>query len=867
MAQPDSVSFAKLRRAVPVLVGIGLFALGLFALHHLLKPVNLDEVMAHVRSTSTPVLLAAMLATAVAYAALVGYDFLALRFIGRKLPARVVALGGFLAYAFGNTIGVAVVSGGAVRFRIYSAFGLNALEVATVSGYIAVALGTGLTLIGLGALVVQPHVVASVLPLPADVVRWGSLFVLILSLSIILFISWGARSLRIWKIELRLPSPKNLAGQMVVMIVDVVAAAFTLWILMPQGVPDFAFFVAIYSIGMMVGILSHVPGGVGVFEAVVISTIPGSVPVSEIAAALLMFRMIYYLLPFLIGFVLVSLNELRLAGGALNRWTGGIPAPMRPAFEAVHGIVPSLTALITFGFGAYLLLVSLVPSVRGDAMEDIRMVAALLREGGTLLLAILGVMLLILSDGLGRRIKAAFFLTLAALVTGSVASMLNDFDVKNAALLAMVAVLLVPFRRSFYRQAKLTDAVFSPAWFLLVFAVLAGAGVFFFFVHRAPDGAGDLEALLAAATDTPRALRAGLLASALLFLFSVYMATRPMRARPVSATDLAAVDRALQISEASGEPRGMLAAGDATQMLFSESGNAFLMFGVQGKTWIALGDPIGRQEECQELFWSFADLAKRGNAVPVFFGISERQVAPLGEMGFAIHQVGEEAVVPLRSLKLGSEGFAHLRDVGLEWQSSGAELAIETPPHSAALIAEVQAVSDQWLAGGAGREKSFTVGRVAEDILNRMPVAVVRRGGKVVGFASLMVAGKARHIAVDAMRFLPDQPDGFMEFLFESLIERYRDLGAITLNLGLTPPEGLSERSVERLWNRFGSFIFRNGGAFPSFEDLRQFKAQFQPKWKKSYIAVPAGISPTRAMTNVALLIAGGTRTLFGRKK
>ena len=865
MAVTSSAPVVALRRAFPVLLGIGLFALGLFALLHLLKPVNLDEVMAHARATPPAVLLAAVLGTAVAYAALVGYDVLALRFIGRRLPGRVVALGGFLAYAFGNTIGVAVVSGGAVRYRIYSAFGLNALEVATVSGYIAVALGTGLTLIGLAALAVQPHVVTAVLPLAPEVIRWGSTVALVASLAVILWISWGNRSVRIWKLELRLPSPRNLAGQLAVMIVDVVAAAFTLWVLMPAGVPDFAFFVAIYSIGMMVGILSHVPGGVGVFEAVVISTMPPDVPVSEVAAALLMFRMIYYLLPFVLGFLLVALNELRMAGGAISRWMGAVPAPMRPLVEAVHGIVPSLTALVTFGFGTYLLLVSLIPSVRGDAVEDLRMVAALLREGGTLLLAILGVMLLILSDGLGRRIKSAFWLTLTGLGAGAVASLLNDFDYRNAALLAAVGVALLPFRRSFYRQAKLTDAVFSPAWFALVITVLAGAGGFFFFVHRAPQEAGDLQTVLHMASDADRALRAGLLASALVFLFSIYMATRPMRLSWVVGDDPAARERAAAIVAAAEQPRGCLALSGDKRLLFSEPGGAFLMFTVQGKTWVTLGDPVGRAQEFADLCWSFADLARRANALPVFYAVEARRLPIYAEMGLLSHHVGDEAVIRLRGLHLWTEPFAPLREMSARWQAAGASLELIHPPHAPALLAELEAVSGDWLASRAGREKGFTVGRFSADYLNRFDLAVVRQGGQVVGFANLLAPGGGKRVALDLMRMRADAPEGFMDFLFLGLIERYRDLGAESLSLGMAPPEGLEERSVERLWSRFGSFIYRHGAAFPSFEALRDYKARFGPDWRPLYIAVPPGLSPSRAMTNVALIIAGGHRALVGR--
>lgn len=872
MAALVSTLSTTLRRAFPVLVGIGLFAAGLFALYHLLEEVDAVEVMVHIRSLPPLYLLSAVLATAVAYAALVGYDVLALRFIGRKLPGRVVALGGFLAYAFGNTIGVSVVSGGAVRYRIYSAVGLNAFEVATVSAYIAVALGTGLTLIGLTALAVHPGVVASVLPLSEGMVRWGSAATVAISVAVIIAVSWGNLSLRLWKLELRLPSISNLAGQLVVTVVDVVAAAFTLWVLMPAGTPDFTSFVAIYSIAMMVGVLSHVPGGVGVFETVVISTLPAGVPVSEAAAALLMFRVIYYLLPFAVGFLMVSLNELRLAGGAIGRLVGRVPGAvgepsgaMRPALDAVHGMAPSLAALATFGFGVYLLLVSLVPAVRSEALEERDIVSTLLLETGALGSAMLGVVLLILSHGLIRRIKAAYVLSLLALATGSVTSLLNGLDLKSAAVLATGALLLLSFGRGFYRKAPLTDSLFSPSWFVLVFGVVTAAAVFFFFVHRDPMVDADVWLRLVDGPEVPRAFRAVMVASALLLVISLYAALRPLRIQPVSSSEPGALDRAEAIVGAAGQPRGCLALTGDKQFLFSEQGGAFLMFAEQGKTWIALGDPVGAPEEQVELCWNFVDLARRAGYQPVFYEVGPGLLQRYAEMGFSLHLVGEEAIVMLPGYVARGDG-PDAPNLRLDaWQERGHEVEIVRPPHSPMLLDRLKVVSAAWLAGRMGRDKGFTVGRFEPEWLQRFPLALVRRDAAIVGFAVILAPGAGRAVAIDLLRYLPEEADGMLEGILLSVILRYRDLGAESFSLGVTPLAGLEARSVERLWTRFGSFVYRHGAAFRNFDELRAFRKAFRPGWEPRYIAVPPGLTPTRAMTSVALRIAGGSRRLLGR--
>jgi phosphatidylglycerol lysyltransferase len=432
----SKVGFESLRSAFPVILGAALFALGIFALHHLLKPVNPADIAAQIRATPVSVLAAALAATLVSYAALVFYDWFALRYIGRSLSRGVVALGGFLGYAFGNTIGVSVVSGGAVRYRIYSAVGLNALEVAAVSGYIAVALGTGLTLIGLAALAVHPGAVAAYLPYPPATVRLSAGLAVALAVGVILWLSASQRRLRFRSFHLRMPPPGDLGGQLVVTLVDIATASFALWILLPAGKPDFATFVAVYAAATMIGVLSHVPGGIGVFETVVIGTLPASVPVGDAAAALLLFRLIYYLIPFALGFLLVALNEARAASGLGSRLLGRLPA-LQPALATLHGLSPRLVAVVAFGFGAYLLLVTMIPSVRSGAIAEGELAGALLLEGGTIASAVAGVALLILSHGLARRVSSAFWLAVIALAAGSVAALLNDFDIENATLLGL----------------------------------------------------------------------------------------------------------------------------------------------------------------------------------------------------------------------------------------------------------------------------------------------------------------------------------------------------------------------------------------------------------------------------------------------
>ena len=853
-----------LRSAAPIILGAGLFALGLYALYHLLRPVNLADVTGQIRATPIGALAAALGATAIGYVALIFYDWFGLRFIGKTLDRGIVALGGFLGYAFGNTIGVSVISGGAVRYRIYSAVGLNAFEVAAVSGYIAVALGTGLTLVGIAALVIHPGAVGAWLPYAAYTIQIVAAGITVVSVALIGWLSVSQRSLSLRGHELHLPPPADLAGQLVVTLIDIAAASFALWVLLPAGKPDYATFVAIYAAATMIGVLSHVPGGIGVFETVVIGTLPASVPVGDAAAALLLFRLVYYLVPFALAFLLVALNEIRLASGFGSRILARAPA-LQPAFATLHGLSPGLVATVAFGFGAWLLLITMLPSVRAEAMAEGDLVGVLLLEGGTLASAIAGVALIIVSHGLARRVSSAWWFAIGALLAGAVASLLNDFGFENAAFLGAGALLLLPFKKAFDRPGRLTAGVFDARWFATVIGVGVAAAAFFFFVHKAVPYSNDLWSEFSHDSNTPRALRAGLAATALMFFFGIYLLTRPIRRKPPEEARPEVMSQAAVLCDMSEDPQAWLSQTGDKQFLFSETGNAFIMYAVRGGSWIALGDPVGDRAQFEALVWSFADQAARSNARPVFYEVSARNLGLWVELGLTLHKVGEEAVVRLPEFSLAGGRFKTMRAAMNKRQRDGFEFTVLAAPHAPELIAELHAISDAWLGGKTGREKGFSVGRFDPDYLALFDISVVRKDGRIVAFANILASKGGAHLAVDLMRYLPEEASGLMEYMFLSLIEHYEAKGALEFSLGTAPLSGLSERSVARSWNRFGRLIYRHGGAFYNFEGLRTFKQKFQPDWRPRYLALPPNVSPMRAMGDVALLIAGSARGLIAK--
>ncbi|MGB8623487.1 MAG: bifunctional lysylphosphatidylglycerol flippase/synthetase MprF [Paracoccaceae bacterium] len=856
--------WSRLRNFAPVILGLSLFALGLYALYHLLAPVRAADVFAQVRATHWGALGAALLATIAGYCALIGYDWSALRYLDRKLPFRIVAVGGFLGYSFGNSIGVAAISGGAVRYRIYSAFGLNAYEVAAVSTFVSLAFGVGITVIGLGALAIHPLALGDFLPWGGQSIRLGAIAILLGSVVVLTWLSISGKSLKIRSFEVRMPSPGILYGQLGFTALDTAMAALTLYVLLPAAAPDYVTFLAIFAAATMIGVASHVPGGVGVFESVIIASMPAAVPVEQAAAALLLFRLIYYLVPFGLAMIFVALNEARLASGPIARLLGDVSEQMEPVMRAITSVTPTVSGTATFGLGFYLLLSALMPGVRPDQIDPNDLLAAVLLEGGAIFSAVLGVVLIMLAQGLYRRISGAYWLTLMALAGGAVATLLNGLDFESAALLLGAAIVMLPLRREFFRSAKLTHNMLSPGWFALIAGIALSTGAFLFLMHEATPYSTELWIRFSGPANTPRALRAALTASALLTFFMVYIALQPARTRN-TAPDADAMQKAAAIIAAQDDPEAHLALSGDKSLLFSENGDAFLMYAVQGRSWIVYADPIGPPVAARELSWAFYDLAYSANGRPVFYEVSEKFLGLWVEMGLTLHKIGEEAVVRLPEFSLSGAKFKKMRAAHNKALKSGLDFAVLLPPHSPALLAELKQVSDAWLGQKNAHEKGFSVGRFDEEYLSRFPIAIVRREGRIMAFSNVMSADDGRNLSIDLMRYLPDEADGIMEFLFVEMMQHYRDAGGQSFSLGMAPLAGLEARHGTRLWTRFGAILFRHGGSFYNFAGLRAYKQKFQPEWRPRYLAVPGGTPPLLALKDVTVLIAGSAKGLISR--
>ncbi|WP_159964362.1 bifunctional lysylphosphatidylglycerol flippase/synthetase MprF [Profundibacterium mesophilum] len=852
---------ALLRKHSALLATLILFLAGAYALYRLLAPLDMKAVLAQIAATPGPTLLAAGAATAVSYAALIGYDWSAMRYLGRRVPLPGVALGGFLGYAFGNTIGLSVLSGGAVRYRIYRALGLDAYDVAAVSSFVALSYGFGATLLGLGALAWQPAALAPVTDMAPALLRMGALGAALAIGGFLVWVSLRGGRLRAGQFSMHAPSLPDMGRAAVFTAVDVFAAALVLHLLLPEGSLSFVNLVAVFSVATMAGVASHVPGGIGVFESIMLAAMPASVPINDAVSALLLYRLIYFLLPFLLALAILSISEIWTVSGRRLPAVSGLA----PVLTAGRGLIPVATGALVLSSGLFMMFAGLLPNPHATAEELSGVLPLAMVEGGPMISSIVGSMLVVLAPSVFRRARLAFWIVLAGLVLSIVVAASMTRDIERVVILSVMTLILLPCRHEFHRRVRLGQGVWSARWAALIVSILVSLFLVWYLVHQ--SGAVPSSVMWWQLLDdrpSAAAWRGALTAAVMLSAALVFSALRTARAT-AQRPDPEAMARARAIVDAHGTAQDMLLlTGDKT-LMFGPEGRSVISYGVRGASWIALGAPAGEPEDCIDLAWAFADAARAAGARPVFYEAPSRFSDQAIEMGLSLHKMGEEAIVSLDDFSLDGPSRKRLRTSYNRALRDGLSLEIAAPPHSAQTLARLREISDEWLAGRAAREKNFSIGAFAPAYLQRTRIALVRHEGRIVAFATLLEAAGTRSAAVDLMRHCGEGPGAVMEYLFTALMLELSREGCAEFSLGMVPFAGITVRRGAGLWTRFGALVYAHGDRFYNFDGLRRFKEKFDPVWKPRYLCCRTALPPVGPLADAARLISGSAQGLIGK--
>ena len=841
-----------------LLIGLVALVLALLTLHGELREFHYHQVAAYVATIGRGSIGIALLISFIGLFLSSSLDLLALRHLRRKVPLSAALLSSFVATSVSNCVSPALLMGSALRFRLYSALGLSAEDVSVLVVFGAGGFWLGFLSLAAGIFLVSAHPLPPSVGLSLGAMRaLGAVFAVVV-LAYLVACARGHRALRIRRWEMRLPSLGLALAQTLVSALDWLFAAAALWWLAPdfRSVP-FAPFLAVYLGAQAVGLASHVPAGLGVFEAVVVHALSPHAPASEVLGSLAAYRVVYYLAPLAVALVALSVIE---AQRSLVVFEDG----RREVARWLAPWVPSLLAVATFIGGFVLLVSGATPGLPERLGLMGGRVPLPLLESSHFLASVVGALLLIVARGLQQRLDAAYLLSSILLSLGMAFSLLKGLDYEEALLLLAILLATLPAHRHFYRRASITAERFSPGWIIAIVTAVAGSVVIGLFAFRHVPYSTDLWGSFALLGHAPRFLRASIGAAAVVAMAAGAWLLRPAPHLPgrASAEDLGAVQRIVSQERDSRGALGLL--GDKA-LLFDDDRTAFLMYAVQGRSWVALGDPVGPASKWSELCWRFRETVDRGGGRVAFYDVGAASLPRYIEMGLTLLKLGDEARVPLAEFSLEGPERKSLRQIINYTERQDASFEVIDTARVPAVMDELQAISDRWLERKKTREKGFSMGFFDRAYLARGPVGVVRRDGRIVAFANLWRGAPGGELSVDLMRYDDDAPKSVMDYLFTQLMLWGHEQGCAWFNLGMAPLSGLTDHPLAPVWNRVGTLLFRHGEDYYNFQGLRQFKEKYDPEWVPRYLACPGGLGVAGLLLDVASLNSRGLKGLVAR--
>lgn len=297
-----------------------LFGLSMVVLYFVIGELDATEVRAAFARASWGQIGLALFFTALSYFMLTGYDWVALKEVTTiPVPYRIAALASFTSYAVSFTLGFPLLTAATVRYWIYSSVGLGARVIASLTLVAGITFWLGMGLVLGSVMILAPGSASTFTRLPLSMNILIGAAVIAGVCFYLLLVKRGNRRLAVQGWQLPIPGVRVTLKQLALGAADVSAGAAVLYVLLPPGADvPFATMLAAYVFACLLGIASHAPGGIGVFEATMLLGLPG-VPREALLGALLVYRLCYYLLPFIIALILLGTREIMIRAGVLKR--------------------------------------------------------------------------------------------------------------------------------------------------------------------------------------------------------------------------------------------------------------------------------------------------------------------------------------------------------------------------------------------------------------------------------------------------------------------------------------------------------------------------------------------------------------------
>ncbi|MBC9176333.1 lysylphosphatidylglycerol synthetase family protein [Roseomonas ludipueritiae] len=604
---------ALLRRHGPTAFGLLLLAGAIYVVQKEFRDLSMADILSAVGAVPGSALWIAGGWTLLAYGVLTVYDRLGSVYAGKPVSYLRTSLASFCAYTLAHNLGVAAVSGAAVRYRFYAAWGLTAVEIAKVIAFTSLTFGLGGMALGGAVLVLEPEI----LPWFRDnMPHWAMQGIGVALLAVVgayLVLSRVLPHFTIFGHKIDLPGFRMALMQTTLAVVDVVVTTMIFYVLLPpaEGL-TFVRFLGIYLAAYSAGLAANVPGGLGVFDTVILLALQPYVPAPQVIGALFLFRLYYYIVPLFIagalfaGFELSQRRHLLGSLGTEARVADSLEGPALSGLSAVMGVA--------------LLFIGALPSHGTWLAEWAGEWAAL---AGHFAASVIGSLLLVMAYGMLRRLRIARIGGIVLLLLGAAAVALKGEPWWLVVIFLLPAGLLAGMRSTFYRDARLTG---EPLSFSTVISLTASLLCALLLASIAWSGpvTEDPWWMVPFSSDTPASLRLAVGVAGVLLLVAVFRLLRPSRlvAAPYD-----------EAARARLKALGATVPEEADGAILVEG--AGFAFRKLPDTWIGLGDPAGEEQARITALWRFRDICERNGVSHAFWRVGRTMLRAYEDTGLA----------------------------------------------------------------------------------------------------------------------------------------------------------------------------------------------------------------------------------------
>ncbi|MBC2368211.1 bifunctional lysylphosphatidylglycerol flippase/synthetase MprF [Listeria booriae] len=590
---------------------------------------------------------------------------------------------------------------------------------------------------------------------------------------------------------------------------------------------NFLEIIPIFIVAIIIGIISMIPGAAGSFDIVMILGITAlGVDKEVVVAWILLYRLFYYMIPFIIGVLFSAKN----ASNILNTRYSNIPREISANFA--HRIV----VFLMYFSGVMMILSATIPV----AFSDFKLLNILDPLSFHIILqfpsVLLGFLLIIMGRGFAARVTKSYWPTICLISLTLIYTLLRDFTWSIILFLIVLLLIILFSKAELYRkqlvyswEKKTIDGIIFTSLSMLY----VGIGVYN--LPSFPHHRGYNAHLF---FPSERIWISGFLAILVVSLCMFFFIRYLQRPRHQIGQNLDE-QRAMSVLENYGGNMDshLLFLKDKRMFVYTNSegiDTVLFQFKAYNDKCTVMGDPSGKRADFPAAIEAFLEECDIWGYSPVFYEVSQEIVMILHEYGYDFIKMGEEAHVELDMFSLVGKKNKGKRTIKNRFEKENYAFEVVSPPFDSHFVETLREISDEWL--GSRKEKGFSLGFFTEDYIQRSPIGIVKEeNGNIIAFANLIPTYNDPEGTIDLMRHKKDAPSGVMDYLFLSLFEYMKEDGKTYFNLGMAPLSNVGSSKKSFVQERIAFLVYNFGTRFYSFQGLRNYKNKYATSWKPRY--------------------------------